>query len=75
MKHLILAAALALAPAAFAHDGPGHAHTDRPSRAQTEAVVTAFQRRWRPRQVTGEADLSCLAMIAAVDDAYRAWRG
>ncbi|NBC20009.1 MAG: N-acetylmuramoyl-L-alanine amidase [Alphaproteobacteria bacterium] len=43
--------------------------------ARTEAVVTAFQRRWRPRQVTGEADLSCLAMIAAVNDAYRAWRG
>jgi len=39
MKRLILAATLAIAPAALAHDGPGHTHTERPSRAQTEAVV------------------------------------
>lgn len=37
MKRLILAAALAIAPVALAHDG--HTHADRPSRAQTEAVV------------------------------------
>ena len=43
--------------------------------AQTEAVVAAFQRRWRPSQVTGEADLACLAMIGAVEAAYRASRG
>ncbi|MEM9738625.1 MAG: N-acetylmuramoyl-L-alanine amidase [Pseudomonadota bacterium] len=34
--------------------------------AQTEAVVRAFQRRWRPRQVTGQADLACLAAIGTV---------
>jgi len=38
----------------------------------TEAVVTAFQRRWRPEQVTGQADLSCLAMIASVRALYAA---
>lgn len=40
--------------------------------ALTEAVVTAFQRRWRPEQVTGQADLSCLAMIGAVRALYSA---
>lgn len=38
----------------------------------TEAVVTAFQRRWRPEQVTGQADLSCLAMVGAVRALYAA---
>ncbi|MEO0464907.1 MAG: N-acetylmuramoyl-L-alanine amidase [Pseudomonadota bacterium] len=36
----------------------------------TQAVVTAFQRRWRPEQITGQADLSCLAMIGAVRALY-----
>ena len=39
MKRLLLAMTLAFAPAALAHDGPGHAHNDRPSRALTESVV------------------------------------
>ncbi|MGB0766101.1 MAG: hypothetical protein ACPGYV_00160 [Phycisphaeraceae bacterium] len=39
MKHLILAATLALAPAAIAHEGHSHAHHERPSRALTESVV------------------------------------
>ncbi len=43
--------------------------------AKTQAVVTAFQRRWRPLQVTGEADLACLSTIAAVEAAYRVERG
>lgn len=43
--------------------------------SQTQAVVTAFQRRWRPLQVTGEADLDCLATIVMIDAAYRAARG
>lgn len=34
--------------------------------SRTEAVVRAFQRRWRPGQVTGQADLACLATIATV---------
>ncbi|MEO0818038.1 MAG: N-acetylmuramoyl-L-alanine amidase [Pseudomonadota bacterium] len=38
--------------------------------AQTEAVVRAFQRRWRPAQVTGQADLACLAAIASVRAHY-----
>lgn len=40
MKRLILAAALAFAPAALAHDAPGaHTHNTAPSRAITERVV------------------------------------
>lgn len=39
MKRLLLAMSLAFAPAALAHDGAGHAHSDRPSRAITESVV------------------------------------
>lgn len=39
MKTLILAAALAVAPAALAHDGAGHAHDPRPSRALVERIV------------------------------------
>lgn len=39
MRSLILAACLTLAPAALAHDGAGHTHTHRQSRANTEAVV------------------------------------
>ena len=40
MKHLTLAAALAFAPAAVAHDAGGpHAHDAPPSRAMTERVV------------------------------------
>lgn len=39
MKRLLFAMTLALAPAALAHDGPGHTHQDRPSRALTESVV------------------------------------
>ncbi|MEL6955459.1 MAG: N-acetylmuramoyl-L-alanine amidase [Pseudomonadota bacterium] len=40
--------------------------------AQTEAVVRAFQRRWRPEQVTGQADLACLGAIATVRTHYSA---
>ena len=36
----------------------------------TEDVVRAFQRRWRPSQVTGQADLSCLATLDAVHALY-----
>lgn len=39
MKRLFLALTLALAPAALAHDAPGHTHQDRTSRALTESVV------------------------------------
>jgi len=44
---------------------PG-AHYDR----HTEDVVRAFQRRWRPGQVTGQADLACLATLDAVHALY-----
>jgi N-acetylmuramoyl-L-alanine amidase len=37
---------------------------------QTEAVVTAFQRRWRPDIVSGRADIGCLAMIGTVAMLY-----
>lgn len=37
---------------------------------QTEAVITAFQRRWRPGQVTGQADLACIASIGTVASFY-----
>lgn len=37
---------------------------------QTEAVVTAFQRRWRPDLVSGRADIGCLAMIGTVAALY-----
>ncbi|MCA8892908.1 MAG: N-acetylmuramoyl-L-alanine amidase [Hyphomonas sp.] len=38
----------------------------------TEAVVRAFQRRWRPGPVTGTADLETLRRIAAVHTLYTA---
>jgi N-acetylmuramoyl-L-alanine amidase len=34
--------------------------------ALTEAVVTAFQRRFRPERVTGQADLETIRAIMAV---------
>lgn len=36
---------------------------------ELEDVVRAFQRRWRPEQVTGQADMACLATIADVAQA------
>lgn len=39
MKRMLLVLALTFAPAAMAHDGPGHTHHDRPSRALTESVL------------------------------------
>lgn len=39
MKRMILALALAVSPAALAHEGHNHSHTDRVSRALTESVV------------------------------------
>lgn len=44
---------------------PGEAYDE-----QTEDVVRAFQRRWRPWQVTGQADLACLATIGVVHAHY-----
>ncbi|MCI4644872.1 MAG: N-acetylmuramoyl-L-alanine amidase [Hyphomonadaceae bacterium] len=38
--------------------------------AQTEAVVTAFQRRWQPDQVTGQASIGCIAMVGTVSALY-----
>ncbi|MEM1105742.1 MAG: N-acetylmuramoyl-L-alanine amidase [Pseudomonadota bacterium] len=35
-----------------------------------QAAVRAFQRRWRPERVTGEADAACLDMIARVRAIY-----
>ena len=37
--------------------------------ADTEAVVTAFQRRWLPEQVTGCADIRTLARIGVISSA------
>ena len=36
---------------------------------QLEAVIAAFQRRWRPERVSGQADLETLSLIVAVSDA------
>jgi N-acetyl-anhydromuramyl-L-alanine amidase AmpD len=38
---------------------------------QAAACVRAFQRRWRPVNVTGEADAETLALIEAVADMAR----
>ena len=38
--------------------------------SQTEAVVRAFQRRWRPEIVDGNADIDCIAMIGTVAALY-----
>lgn len=39
---------------------------------QTEAVVTAFQRRWQPDLVSGQASIGSLAMIGTVAALYSA---
>ncbi|MEM7767348.1 MAG: N-acetylmuramoyl-L-alanine amidase [Pseudomonadota bacterium] len=41
---------------------------------QTESVVLAFQRRWLPERLTGQADLETLARIGQVAAAYGAVR-
>ena len=40
--------------------------------AQTRAVVTAFQRHFRPERVDGEADSSTIATLRALIDSLRA---
>lgn len=40
-----------------------------------EAVIRAFQRRWRPQRVSGQADLETLSLIVAVSDALGASHG
>ncbi len=42
---------------------------------QTGAAVSAFQRRWCPLQVSGQADANCRSRVAAVASAYRGARG
>ncbi|MBI1340326.1 N-acetylmuramoyl-L-alanine amidase [bacterium] len=39
---------------------------------QTQAVVRAFQRRWRPVAVSGQADLATVQMVTAVAQLYAA---